>query len=78
MLLQTNSYIVPPDRRAEHARLIRRFRQALLRIGCDQFEVYEQVGQNWSSAGSTGRFVQIMRTPKPPARDSVRLRRSRH
>lgn len=61
MLLQTNSYIVPEDRRAEHARLIRRFRQALLRIGCDQFEVYEQVGANWSPGGSGGRFVQIMR-----------------
>ena len=48
MLLQTNSYIVPADRRADHARLIRKFRQALSRIGCDQFEVYEQVGPNWS------------------------------
>ena len=60
MLLQTNSYIVPADRRAEHARMIRRFRQALSRIGCDQFEVYEQVGVNWSP-GNTGRYVQIMR-----------------
>ena len=63
MLLQTNSYIVPKDKRAEHARLLRRFRQALARLGCDQFEVYEQVGANWSAAGpeSTGRVVQIMR-----------------
>lgn len=60
MLLQTNSYMVPRDRRAEHARLLRRFRQALSRIGCDLFEVYEQVGANWGP-GSTGRFVQIMR-----------------
>ena len=60
MLLQTNSYIVPAERRADHARLIRRFRQAMSRIGCDQFEVYEQVGHNWSP-GSTGRYVQIMR-----------------
>lgn len=61
MLLQTNSYVVPKDKRAEHARLMRRFRQALLRLGCDQFEVYEQVGANWSSGETTERFVQIMR-----------------
>lgn len=61
MLLQTNSYIVPKDRRAEHARLLRRFRQTLARLGCDHFEVYEQVGQNWSSEQTSGRFVQIMR-----------------
>ena len=61
MLLQTNSYIVPKDRRAEHARMIRRFRQTLLRLGCDHFEVYEQVGANWSNAESTGRYVQILR-----------------
>src|SRR6476619_2251442 len=62
MLLQTNSYIVPKDRRAEHARLMRRFRQVLAKLGCDSFEVYEQVGANWGSAGdSNGRYVQIMR-----------------
>lgn len=61
MLLQTNSYIVPKEKRAEHARLMRRFRQILNRIGCDDFEVYEQVGANWGNASSTGRFVQIMR-----------------
>jgi hypothetical protein len=61
MLLQTNSYIVPKEKRAEHARLMRRFRQILHRIGCDNFEVYEQVGANWGSASATGRFVQIMR-----------------
>jgi hypothetical protein len=61
MLLQTNSYIVPKERRAEHARLMKRFRQILHRIGCDDFEVYEQVGNNWSSGSATGRFVQIMR-----------------
>jgi hypothetical protein len=61
MLLQTNSYIVPKDKRAEHARLIRRFRQTLLRLGCDHFEVYEQVGSNWSNSESTGRYVQILR-----------------
>ena len=60
MLLQTNSYIVPKDRRAEHARLLRRFRQTLARLGCDHFEVYEQVGQNWTSEQTSGRFVQIM------------------
>lgn len=61
MLLQTNSYVVPKDRRAEHARLLRRFRQTLARLGCENFEVYEQVGANWNSDQSSGRFVQIMR-----------------
>src|SRR5579884_109887 len=61
MLLQTNSYVVPKDRRPEHARLLRRFRQTLARLGCEHFEVYEQVGANWSSAEPTGRYVQLMR-----------------
>ena len=61
MLLQTNSYIVPKEKRAEHARLLRRFRQVLARLGCDNFEVYEQVGANWNTAEISGRVVQIMR-----------------
>ena len=61
MLLQTNSYIVPKEKRAEHARLMRRFRQVLNRLGCEDFEVYEQVGANWSATQTSGRFVQIMR-----------------
>jgi hypothetical protein len=61
MLLQTNSYVVPREKRTEHARLIRRFRQTLLRLGCDHFEVYEQVGANWSADDSIQRFVQILR-----------------
>jgi len=61
MLLQTNSYIVPQEKRAEHARLMRRFRQALHKVGCDNFEGYEQVGANWGGTVNTGRFVQIMR-----------------
>ncbi|MCS7033684.1 MAG: hypothetical protein NZ561_06770 [Phycisphaerae bacterium] len=60
MLLQTNSYIVPKDKRTEHARLLQRFKQLLARHGCDHFEVYEQTGANWSPAES-GRFVQILR-----------------
>jgi hypothetical protein len=60
MLLQTNSYIVPKEKRAEHARLLRRFRQTLLRLGCDHFEVYEQVGPNWNTNETIGRFVQIL------------------
>jgi len=60
MLLQTNSYVVPKEKRTEHSRLLNRFRQTLLRLGCESFEVYEQTGANWSSE-STGRFVQIMR-----------------
>src|SRR5579871_5227283 len=61
MLLQTNSYVVPKERRSEHARLLRRFKQVLHRLGCDHFEVYEQVGTNWTSDQNSGRFVQIMR-----------------
>jgi hypothetical protein len=61
MLLQTNSYIVPKDKRLEHARLLRKFRTTLARIGADQFEVYEQVGANFAAGEATGRFVQIMR-----------------
>jgi hypothetical protein len=61
MLLQTNSYIVPRDRRNEHERLVRRFRQVFSRLGCEQFEVFEQVETNWSTKDPTGRFVQIMR-----------------
>src|SRR5918997_4818653 len=61
MLLQTNSYVVPKEKRAEHARLVRRFRQTLSRLGCDHFEVYEQVGANWSGSEATGRYVHIMR-----------------
>ncbi len=61
MLLQTNSYIVPKEKRAEHARLLSRFRQTLARLGCDHFEAYEQVGTNWNGSEATGRFVQIMR-----------------
>jgi hypothetical protein len=60
-LLQTNSYIVPKDKRAEHARLVRRFRQTLHRLGCEHFEVYEQVGANWGAGEQTGRYVHIMR-----------------
>jgi hypothetical protein len=61
MLLQTNSYVVPKEKRTEHARLLARFRQTLGRLGCDHFEVYEQTGVNWASAEGSGRFVQIMR-----------------
>jgi hypothetical protein len=61
MLLQTNSYLVPPDKRSEHERLIRRFRQCMVRLGCDEFDVYEQAAASWVSGQPTGRFVQIMR-----------------
>lgn len=61
MLLQTNSYIVPPEKRAAHNNLMKRFRQVLARIGCDHFEVYEQVGANWSGADTGGRYVQLMK-----------------
>ncbi len=61
MLLQTNSYIVPKEKRHQHQRLIRRFRQTLRRLGCEHFEVYEQVGPNWASSEASGRYVQILR-----------------
>ena len=61
MLLQTNSYVVPKEKRAEHTRLVRKFRQTLLRLGCDQFDVFEQVTENWGGGETTGRFVQMMR-----------------
>ena len=61
MLLQTNSYVVPKDRQAEHKRLMRRFRQTLTRLGCEEFEVYEQSGPNWSGPSTGDRFVQMMR-----------------
>ncbi len=60
MLMQTNSYYVPPDKRAEHQRLMRRFRQALYRLGCEYFAVYEQVGVGFAPALSPGRYVQVM------------------
>ena len=61
MLRQTNSYVGPKEKRAEHARMVRKFRQTLARLGCDQFDVFEQVGANWSGGETTGRFVQMMR-----------------
>lgn len=61
MLLQTNSYIVPKDKRIEHARLVQRFKHAMAQLGCDQFEVYERSGPNWNAADADGRFIQIMR-----------------
>lgn len=61
MLLQTNSYLVPKERRTEHARLLQRFRQQLARLGCDHFEVYEQTGSHWGGGEPSGRFVQILR-----------------
>jgi len=61
MLLQTNSYVVPKEKRTEHARLMQRFRQAMMKLGCDGFEVYEQTAANWGGSESAGRFVQMMR-----------------
>jgi hypothetical protein len=61
MIVQTNSYIVPLEKREAHARLMRRFRQAMLRLGCDHFEVHEQVGSHWTPQRGAGRFLQILR-----------------
>lgn len=72
MLLQTNSYVVPKQQRAEHARLLVRFRKALARIGCDLFEVYQQADVNWNSNDSEGRFVQILRFRNREHQQAVR------
>jgi hypothetical protein len=61
MLLQTNSYVVPKEKRAEHIRLLNRFRQIMLRFGCEQFEVFEQAGTDWGAGESSGRYVQLIR-----------------
>jgi hypothetical protein len=61
MLMQTNSYIVPRDRKDDHARLAKRVRQIMTRLGCEHFDVYEQTGPSWSPGESTGRYVQIMK-----------------
>lgn len=64
MLLQTNSYLVHHARRAEHARLMRRFRACFERLG-SEFEVYEQVGPEFApihdDQNNATRFVQMMR-----------------
>ena len=61
MLLQTNSYVVPKEKRGAHASLLLRFRETMARLGCDIFEIYEQVGTNWDASQSSGRYVQILR-----------------
>ena len=61
MLLQTNSYVVPKEKLADHARLMRRFRQTMARLGCDCFDVFEQVGPGWSPLKTGGRFIQMIR-----------------
>ena len=61
MLLQTNSYVVPKEKQAEHTRLMRRFRQTMARLGCDAFDVFEQVGPVWSPLKTGGRFIQMIR-----------------
>ncbi|MEL7239272.1 MAG: hypothetical protein AAGK78_10450, partial [Planctomycetota bacterium] len=63
MLLQTNSYIVRSEQRADHARLMRQFRACFRRLGAE-FEVYEQDERRPSGQPSKqqgGRFVQVMR-----------------
>lgn len=60
MLLQTNSYFVPKEKRTEHARLVKRFRALMIKLGCEDFDVCEQTGPNWNSEVG-GRFVQLMR-----------------
>jgi hypothetical protein len=61
MLLQTNSYVVPREKRHEHARLMKRFMQVMTRLGCEHFEVYEQVGASWTAVRSDPRYIQIIR-----------------
>ncbi len=59
MLLQTNSYLVPPEKRDEHVGLMKRFAQILHRLGCERFEIVEQMGPEWTP-GEVGRCVQLM------------------
>lgn len=59
--MQTNSYTVPKEKQEEHARLVKRIRQVMTRLGCEMFDVFEQTGASWSTNEATGRFVQIMR-----------------
>jgi hypothetical protein len=40
---------------------MKKLRQKMAELGCEDFEVYEQVGANWSPGQSTGRFVQTLR-----------------
>ncbi len=63
MLLMTNSYLVPPDRRVEHDRLMRRFRREMKRLGLDSLEVCEQAGPGFERIEGEGgtRVVQILR-----------------
>lgn len=61
MLLLTYSYVVPKDKRTEHARLLLRMRQTMARLGCEHFEAYEQVGKSWIGGEPTGRVVQILK-----------------
>jgi hypothetical protein len=61
MLLLTYSYVVPKEKRTEHARLLHRMRQVMARMGCDSFEAYEQVGKQWVGGEATGRVVQILK-----------------
>ena len=59
MLLQTNSYLVPAEKRDDHLALMTRFAQILHRLGCERFEVVEQMGPEWTP-GEVGRCVQLM------------------
>ena len=59
MLLQTNSYLVPPEKRDDHLRLMTRFAQILHRLGCERVEIVEQMGPEWT-LGEVGRCVQLM------------------
>ncbi len=61
MLLQTNSYLIPAEKRNEHERLMRRFRQMLKTLGCDHFEVCEQLGAEFGESRPISRFVQMLR-----------------
>ncbi len=71
MLLQTNSYVVPKEKRTEHARLIKRFRALMIKLGCEDFDVCEQTGPNWSTEVG-GRFVQLMRFKDEAHQKAVR------
>jgi hypothetical protein len=60
MLLQTHSYFVPNEHRDEHAKLMVSFGSILKRLGVEHFQVYEQLGDDFSGESATGRFVQTI------------------
>lgn len=62
MLLQTNAYSLPRDKKDQHARLVKRFEDCFRRLGAS-FEVYQQVDAGFKDQADQNslRFVQLMK-----------------